>query len=143
MIITHSIINVAQKAVSKQYKQLDACNRRQVSQWLKQGVSLAEIARRLGVHRSTISREVRRGRSVSKTGAYSWRKAQRDRQAKRHLVNQMHRKLIPGGQLETQITANIKEYWSPDQIIGYYGLDISAVVFTTGTTLSPETANLN
>ena len=78
MIITYSITNVVQKAVSKRYKQLDACNRRQVSQWLKQGIS-AEIARRLGMHRSTISQEFRRGRPVSKTGNYSWRKAQRDR----------------------------------------------------------------
>ena len=101
------------------------CNRRQLSDWLNQGISQAEIARRLNVHRSTISRDVRRGRSASKIGVYSWRKAHRDKLTKRYLLNQRHRKLILGGQLEADILSRLEEYWSPDQIIHRDRLEIS------------------
>ena len=119
------IINSNKKQTNKHYRHLNACKRRQLSAWLKQGVCQAEIARRLNVHRSTISREVKRGMSASKIGVYSWRKANRYKLARRYILNQMHRKLIVGSQLEADIISKIKEYWSPDQIVGREKLMIS------------------
>ena len=55
--------------------------RKQISRWLKEGKSKAEIARLLGVHRSTVSREIRAknqelfGVARSKI-KYSWKLAQ-------------------------------------------------------------------
>ncbi|MFG5429156.1 helix-turn-helix domain-containing protein [Enterococcus faecalis] len=43
------------------YNHLSAEERGQIEAYLKEGVSQAEIARRLDRHRSTISREIKRG----------------------------------------------------------------------------------
>ena len=51
------------------------------------------MARLLNVDRSTISREIKRGRPASKTGQYAWRKSDRMVKKRRKLANQQHRKL--------------------------------------------------
>ena len=43
------------------YNHLSAEERGQIEAYLREGVSQAEIARRLDRHRSTISREIKRG----------------------------------------------------------------------------------
>ena len=43
------------------YNHLSAEERGQIEAYLKEGISQAEIARRLDRHRSTISREIKRG----------------------------------------------------------------------------------
>ena len=43
------------------YNHLSAAERGQIEAYLREGISQAEIARRLDRHRSTISREIKRG----------------------------------------------------------------------------------
>ena len=46
----------------RKYQQLNYENRLRIEIMQKSGISQAEIARNIGCHRSTVSREIRRGR---------------------------------------------------------------------------------
>lgn len=54
-------MSTTDSTTKRSYTHLTACQRGKISLLLKQGVSKAEIARQLGVHRSTITREIKRG----------------------------------------------------------------------------------
>jgi transposase, IS30 family len=108
--------------------------------WEK-GESQSDIARRIGRHRSTICRELKRGRTVRVSGRASthdgpapgmkrgparpsrrkrvryrasvaqWKAEQRARRPKPHL-----RKLATHPQLHAEVAARLKRHWSPEQI---------------------------
>ena len=108
--------------------------------WEK-GESQADIARRIGRHRSTICRELKRGRTVRDSGRASthdgpapgtkrgparpgrrkrvryrasvaqWKAEQRARRPKPHL-----RKLATHPQLRAEVAARLEQRWSPEQI---------------------------
>ena len=65
-------------------KHLTLIERQQIERWLKEKVKVAEIARRLNRHRSTIYREIQRGlvahvnSDLSVSYIYQWDVAQRD-----------------------------------------------------------------
>ena len=65
-------------------KHLTLIERQQIERWLKEKVKVAEIARRLKRHRSTIYREIQRGlvahvnSDLSVSYIYQWDVAQRD-----------------------------------------------------------------
>ena len=69
---------------SPKSKHLSLIERQQIERWLHEKVSMSEIANRLGRHKSSISREVKRGISerinsdLTKSYAYRWDVAQRD-----------------------------------------------------------------
>ena len=71
------------KALSK-CKHITLIERQQIERWLKEKVKVAEIARRLNRHRSTIYREIQRGfvahvnSDLSVSYIYQWDVAQRD-----------------------------------------------------------------
>ena len=65
-------------------KHLTRIERQQIERWLKEKVKVAEIARRLNRHRSTIYREIQRGlvahinSDLSVSYIYQWDVAQRN-----------------------------------------------------------------
>ena len=58
----------------KKYNHLSQAQRYTIDRLLKQGKSQSEIAKIIGVHRSTVSREIARNKTASR-GVYSWRLA--------------------------------------------------------------------
>lgn len=89
-------------------------DRCQIHALLRRGFAQSEIARDLGVHRSTICRELRR--NSGKTGYYyHWAQSRADdRQRKR---DRRPRKMTP--ELVGFIEGRLKEEWSPQQISGW------------------------
>ena len=65
---------------------------------LMTGLSLRQIALRLGVHHSTLSRELRRNPAESKLKTYDPGDAHRKHLSRRLKANQRFRKIPPGSQ---------------------------------------------
>ena len=81
----------------------------------RRGISKKEIAKELGVHKSTISREIKRNRT--KTGRYNAEIADMyANERKERFANK--RKFTPS--VKKNIDKHIREeQWSPEQIVGY------------------------
>lgn len=95
----------------KKYKQLTLEQRYQIHALLKAGQSGAEIGKIIGVHKSTITRELKR--NWSKRG---YRPQFADKQALRRRAEKAGPR-IPES-VWTEIEAEIKKYSSPDQVSG-------------------------
>lgn len=78
------------------------------------GQSQAQIARRLGCDRSTISREVRRN---GETGGTYWPSRAQARADRRRNESKRPWKL-DGTDLEGYVRDRLRQYWSPEQIAG-------------------------
>ncbi len=76
---------------------------------LQAGLSLRQIARQLGIHHSTISRELRRYATERKTSRTGYHAGDTHRTAKqlRRVANQHFRKITPGSILESFIIQKI------------------------------------
>ena len=100
----------------KSYKQLTLEQRYQISPLLKLGYSQTAIATELGVHKSTIGRELRR--NLSKRGY-------RPKYADRIAVSRRQEKVKPRISKQTwaEIEADLEQLWSPQQISGRSSLD--------------------
>ena len=90
------------------YTQLTREQRYQLSALLKMGDSQTEIAEVIGMHKSTISREIRRNRG---------QRGYRPKQA-HYMAKERHKKPAPRIQVETWelIESKLREDWSPEQI---------------------------
>jgi len=88
------------------------------------GLSVRSCARILGLHPSSVYRELRRGAADTATG-YDVRIAQRRAKRLRTAANQQHRKLH-AVQAERLITL-IRQYYSPDQAAQAIGLSHATV----------------
>ena len=97
----------------KSYHHLTQAQRYQIASYLQLGISQAEIARHLKVHKSNINRELQRN---TFDGVYEPAKAQEE-YVKRRLRCRKPFKLI-GALLNTMLT-KLKQYWSPEQISGW------------------------
>lgn len=97
------------------YRHLTYDKRCQIYALLKSGCAKIEIAQLLGVHRSTITRELKRN-----TGGKGYRfiQAQEKASARRAAASGAPRKMKPGlvREIEEKLT---QEQWSPDQISGW------------------------
>jgi len=102
------------------YKQLTLAKRYHISALHQQGLKQYEIAKEIGVHPSTISRELRRNYS-SFLKKYNAENAQQESSLrhKKKLKNSVITK-----QIEKYIRAKLKEDWSPEQISGRMKLDV-------------------
>jgi len=103
------------------YTQLTQEQRYQIHALLKMGHQQTEIAETLEVHKSTVSRELRRNK-----GLRGYRPKQAQQKAMRRR-NHARRRIMPGTwQL---IEAKIRQEWSPEQISGWLkrhvGIEIS------------------
>lgn len=99
-------------AVGQHYRQLTREDRIAIFFWLAEKVSKAEIASRLGFHRSTLTREIKR-----KSNKYSYTPAI----AHRNAENRCHKKvaiLSQHPELKGLILEKLKARWSPEQIAG-------------------------
>ena len=96
-----------------QYRQLTMDDRCQLYEMLHQGATPKAMAAALGVHPSTISRELSRNRSQR---GYRPHQAQEKAQERRKLPRRPSR-LTP--ELRGFIAAKLREDWSPEQIAGW------------------------
>ena len=100
------------------YNQLTMIQRYQIEALIKEQVSLNSIAKAIGVHRSTIGREIKRNRLDN--GEYIARYAQistrlrYQQKSKNKKLNRAHQRYIH---------SKLKEGWSPQQIAGRMSLD--------------------
>jgi transposase, IS30 family len=96
----------------KKYKQLTLEQRYQIPLFLKLGIAKSEIAKSLGVHKSTVYRELKR--NLSKRG---YRPQFADNAALRRRSNKA--KVRISVQTWTEIEADLRiRQWSPEQISG-------------------------
>jgi transposase, IS30 family len=97
------------------YKQLTKDQRLKLEALHKRGISPRQIAIDLGVHHSTVYREIKRNQS--KRGCYNANSAQQYCTIRKERFS-YHRKLTPA--MESFIIEKLqKEQWSPEQIHGY------------------------
>ncbi len=101
-------------------KQLTQKERYHIWASLKRGVTQKDIAENIGVHPSTISREIQRNKdSVTEEYHYAFAqtKAQRRQQAKAKYT-------VFNSKIKTYIKMKLKEDWSPEQIAGRMKFDL-------------------
>ncbi|APZ43112.1 IS30 family transposase [Acidihalobacter ferrooxydans] len=99
--------------MGSRYKQLSMDERNRLQRGLNQGMSLRALARALGRHVSTLSRECRRGWIGSSYDAVQGREAVRIRRRRGT------RKLLAGSPLADLVAWQIIQHaWSPEQIAG-------------------------
>jgi IS30 family transposase len=87
----------------------------QIYALLKSGRTKAGVARQIGVHRSTITREIER--NTGRKG-YRYKQAQEKASARRAAASSVPRKMTPSliREIEEKLT---REQWSPEQIGGW------------------------
>jgi IS30 family transposase len=101
------------------YKQLTLKERYHICTLLQRGYKQKKIAEHLGVHPSTISREIQRNSdAVTQRYSYSFAqsKSQRRQQAKEKYT-------VFTSKIKTYIKKHLKKDWSPEQIAGRMKLD--------------------
>jgi IS30 family transposase len=102
----------------KGYNHLTYDKRCQIKALLKRGFSQKEIAEDLGVHQSTISREIARN---SGGRGYRHKQAQEKTEERRREKSKQRRKMKPD--ISFFVESKIREFqWSPDQIRGHLAL---------------------
>lgn len=89
---------------------------------LRAGFNRTEIAKELGKHRSTISRELSKKGFPNKVG-YSIKIAQEITDHRRLIANQRFRKIELNKRTENYIKRKLKQTWSPEQIAGRLKLE--------------------
>ena len=98
----------------KKYKRSTSEQRYAIYSGLKDGTSKKDIALLIGVHISTLYRELKRNKN--KRGGYSWRLA--------HEMAGERKERLPGNRatperIKQKVLGLIREDWSPKQISGY------------------------
>ena len=88
-----------------------------IEAWKDAGETNGDIAKQLGRHRSSIGRELQRN-TVSDKSKYLGIVADKERIKRRSAINESLRKILPGSTLATDFEKGIREYWSPEQVIG-------------------------
>jgi len=102
-----------------QQKQLTQKERYHIWASLKRGVTQKEIANTIGVHPSTICREIKRNKDVTTQEyhyAFAQTKSQRRQQNKRKYT-------VFTSKIKTYIKKHLNKDWSPEQIAGRMKLD--------------------
>ena len=99
------------------YRQLTPEERYMLAALRKQGYNKSEIARSLGRHRSTISRELTRN-SCRQDGYYRHSKAQERTQCRR---SRSRRNLRFTSRDFARVDTLLRKQWSPEQISGHLG----------------------
>jgi len=99
--------------------QLTKYQRNELGALRRAGLSMRATATVIGVHHSTVSRELRRYPSSNPAG-YHAREAKQALRAKRLAANQCHRKLPTNEDLVATITKRLLRNDSPQQIAGWF-----------------------
>ena len=102
------------------YSHLSREQRLELAVLRREGLSLRQIAGRLSVAPSTVSRELRRNDSARVQNGCHAGDAQRRSRNKRSAANTLRLKVQPGSRLERLLTEKIKAAkWSPEQVCGW------------------------
>jgi transposase, IS30 family len=96
------------------YRRLTVSDRETIGLMLAAKYTLSEIARELGVDKSTISRE--RARHATSTGLYRPLHAQARAEARARTAHARPRKLSRPGPLRGYVVAGLRQDWSPQEI---------------------------
>ena len=99
----------------KEYTQLTLPQRYEISALHKVGQTPTQIARIVGVHRTTISRELKRNKSPN--GYYPQAAHQRSQQRR----TGCRRPLKWTGRCRRLVEGKLRHQWSPEQITGWLG----------------------
>jgi IS30 family transposase len=102
------------------YKQLDFQKRCQIYGLWRAGCTQTEMAKELGVHKSTISRELKRNITFVRTALGSWQYKSNYAQGyaeDRHKTKPKRIKFTQ--EVEAFVRAKLEQDWSPEQISGY------------------------
>lgn len=96
------------------YKQLSEMDRFQISAGISFGMNLSQIAKKLGRHRSSIMRELKRNGHISREGYSALHSTVQyeERRKKCRPKFKIH------GPLKKWIDTKLKSQWSPEQIVG-------------------------
>ncbi len=100
--------------MTRKFKQLTVVDRMAIGFLLAQNISQSEIARRLKVHRSTVSREIKR--NIDPNWGYHAMIAQEQTNQRMYFNKQC--KLDIHTALRDYVIEKLKEGWSPKQIVG-------------------------
>lgn len=109
------------------YKHLTRDERISIATLLNAGMGQKEIAKQLGRHSSTVSRELARG-AFKNVSRYYVIAAEKRKAAKRIKANYRFRKIENNGQVVRYVTEKLKLYWSPQQIAGRLKLEFGFTV---------------
>lgn len=105
------------------HTELDLRERRAIEDMLHAKISVSKIAAKIGRHRSTVYREIRRNHfedsELPYLSGYYGVNAQRTADARRA----RRRKLIRLDDLRAHVVAQLKVGWTPEQIAGRLGFD--------------------
>jgi transposase, IS30 family len=103
-----------------EYKQLDFEKRCQIYGLWKAGYNQSEIAKEIGVHKSTISREFRKNITFVRTALGSWQYKPNYAQEYADERQRKKRKYIKfTKEVEDFVREKLLQEWSPEQISGY------------------------
>ncbi|MFN0279873.1 MAG: transposase [Pyrinomonadaceae bacterium] len=100
----------------KKYQQLTLRQRYQIWTCMRAGMKQKEMAEEVGVHRSSISREIKR--NASERG---YRPQAADRKANERRKEKSKRRI--GEEVWTEVDEKLREDWSPEQISGRRRVD--------------------
>ena len=101
--------------------QLTTDERYQITYLHMNGLSPAEIGRRLGRHRGTIGREL--ARNTDSMGGYHYLSAQARADTRRRIASRRYKLDTPGSIAAKAVREGLKQRWSPEQIAGRLRLD--------------------
>ena len=102
------------------FKQLGFAQRFALAYMLKDKVNKNMIAQKLGVHRSTVYREIKRNSDPQ----FGYHILLAEQKAKRRQLDQKQRKMDRNSALKAYVIDQLKDGWSPEQIAGRLKLKI-------------------
>jgi IS30 family transposase len=114
------------------YYQLTQTNRIEIAILFRTGMSYRSIAKQVGCHHSTVSRELHR-HSWRNNSGYDARQARLQLAQTRLAANQHRRKLPTDIKLVARVTAKLEAHFSPEQIAGWMHYSRHAVRVCTQT----------
>lgn len=97
------------------YKHITKEERVKIEAWIEAGETNSKMASWLGRSRSSVGDEINRNGGRKK---YKAKEAEKRRVAIRKNQNATLRKIVPGNNIAQTIEEGMKQYWSPEQIVG-------------------------
>lgn len=104
-------------------KQDRAC----IAALLRRYYSHSEIAEVIGVHRTTIGREIKR--NSDKDGHYDARRAHKRAKVRRQYAKVSYRSIDTDSALKSVVVSHLKQEWSPDQIAVRCGVSSMSSIY--------------